>query len=79
MGLLWWGAMLWMVHRYPWLSHVVFFCVFFTLSTLYGRSSAVPVFVFVVFPQVRSGLWVCSGGGLWSSRDVLGHPHVSQV
>ena len=35
-----------------------------------GWSPAVPVFFICRFPQVPLGLWVRSGGGLWSSGDI---------
>ena len=41
-------------------------CVFLIVSP------AVPVFIFYRFPQVPLGLWVRSGGGLWSSGDIRG-------
>ena len=41
-------------------------CVFFMVSP------AVPALIFYCFPQVPVGLWVHSGGGLWSSGDIRG-------
>ena len=47
-----------------------FFCLPSSSMFFFRMVSGCPSSFFCRFPQVRLGLWVRSGGGLWSSGDI---------